>query len=273
MDTRKDAQAPITEDELHALVDGRLPPDAAAALRERLVADPQAQATVDAWQAQRAALRGTVRADGRSAAARRRWWQRPSARNGPTTGPRSGGAGAAWPRRCCWRSAWAGSPAPNGAARTAKARWRASNRPGSSPSRRPWRMPCSSRRCGIRSKSPPPSRSTWSNGCPSGWAARSRCRSWRPKDTSSWAAGCCRATAARAPSSCTRTAPASGSRSIWARWMQAPAAPRGKPHSASWTTARCRASTGWTRGSATPSRASCRGAALQDLATAVYRQL
>lgn len=58
MDTRKDAQAPITEDELHALVDGRLPADAAAALRERLVANPQAQATVDAWQGQRAALRG-----------------------------------------------------------------------------------------------------------------------------------------------------------------------------------------------------------------------
>lgn len=58
METRKDATAPIPEDDLHALVDGRLAPETAAALRERLVEDPQAQATVHAWQAQRAALRG-----------------------------------------------------------------------------------------------------------------------------------------------------------------------------------------------------------------------
>ena len=57
MNTRKDAKSPMTEDDLHALVDGRLPAEAAAVLRERLLADPQAQATVDAWQAQRAALR------------------------------------------------------------------------------------------------------------------------------------------------------------------------------------------------------------------------
>ncbi len=58
MDTRRDATAPIPEDDLHALVDGRLAPAAAAALRERLLEDPQAQVTVDAWQAQRAALKG-----------------------------------------------------------------------------------------------------------------------------------------------------------------------------------------------------------------------
>jgi anti-sigma factor RsiW len=57
MDTRKDTGLPIPEDDLHALVDGRLAPGAAAALRERLSADPQAQATVEAWQAQRDALR------------------------------------------------------------------------------------------------------------------------------------------------------------------------------------------------------------------------
>ena len=57
MDTRKDTGPPIPEDDLHALVDGRLAPEAAAALRERLDADPQAQATVQAWQAQRDALR------------------------------------------------------------------------------------------------------------------------------------------------------------------------------------------------------------------------
>jgi anti-sigma factor RsiW len=46
----------IPEDELHALVDGRLPPDAAAALQARVDADPQAAATVAAWRSQREAL-------------------------------------------------------------------------------------------------------------------------------------------------------------------------------------------------------------------------
>jgi anti-sigma factor RsiW len=57
MDTRRDTGAAILEDELHSLVDGRLVPEAAAALRERLATDPQAQATVQAWQAQRDALK------------------------------------------------------------------------------------------------------------------------------------------------------------------------------------------------------------------------
>jgi anti-sigma factor RsiW len=61
MDTRKDTGSPISEDDLHALVDSRLSPQAAAALRERLSVDPQAQATVEAWQAQRAALRSLYR--------------------------------------------------------------------------------------------------------------------------------------------------------------------------------------------------------------------
>jgi anti-sigma factor RsiW len=47
----------ISEDELHALVDGRLSPQAAAALQARLAADPSAQARVAAWRAQRDALR------------------------------------------------------------------------------------------------------------------------------------------------------------------------------------------------------------------------
>ncbi len=57
MDTRLDDAAPIPEDDLHALVDGRLAPEAAAALRRRLAAHPQAEATVAAWEAQREALR------------------------------------------------------------------------------------------------------------------------------------------------------------------------------------------------------------------------
>ena len=57
MDTCQDAAAPISEDDLHALVDARLVPEAAAALRLRLAADPEAKATAEAWQAQRDALR------------------------------------------------------------------------------------------------------------------------------------------------------------------------------------------------------------------------
>lgn len=47
----------IPEDDLHALVDGRLAPEAATKLRRRLAADPQATATVAAWYTQREALR------------------------------------------------------------------------------------------------------------------------------------------------------------------------------------------------------------------------
>jgi anti-sigma factor RsiW len=57
MNTRPAADARIAEDDLHALVDGRLSPAAAAALRERLASDPQAQAAAEAWQAQREAIR------------------------------------------------------------------------------------------------------------------------------------------------------------------------------------------------------------------------
>jgi anti-sigma factor RsiW len=46
----------IPEDELHALVDGRLAPEAEAALRRRLAVDPEASATAAAWQSQREAL-------------------------------------------------------------------------------------------------------------------------------------------------------------------------------------------------------------------------
>ena len=48
----------VSEDELHALVDERLSAQQQAELRRRLLSDPQASATVDAFGAQRAALRG-----------------------------------------------------------------------------------------------------------------------------------------------------------------------------------------------------------------------
>lgn len=50
--------APLTEDEIHALVDGRLAPAALSALQIRLAQDLVAQATVLKWQQQRTALRG-----------------------------------------------------------------------------------------------------------------------------------------------------------------------------------------------------------------------
>jgi len=56
MSTRQGA-ARIDEDDLHALVDGRLPAPEAADLRRRLAADPQLQATVNDWTSQRDALR------------------------------------------------------------------------------------------------------------------------------------------------------------------------------------------------------------------------
>ncbi|MBL0418772.1 anti-sigma factor [Ramlibacter sp. AW1] len=48
---------PFSEDDLHALVDARLPADRAAAVQAWVDANPQAQATLRAWQAQREALR------------------------------------------------------------------------------------------------------------------------------------------------------------------------------------------------------------------------
>lgn len=51
----------LSEDELHALVDGRLSAEDAAALEARIAADEQAQATVRTWRAQRELLRGLHR--------------------------------------------------------------------------------------------------------------------------------------------------------------------------------------------------------------------
>jgi anti-sigma factor RsiW len=48
---------PLSDDDLHALVDGRLPPDQAASVQRRVDADPVAAATVQAWRAQRESLR------------------------------------------------------------------------------------------------------------------------------------------------------------------------------------------------------------------------
>ncbi len=49
---------PIPDDELHALVDGRVPDSYLPALQARLAQDPAGQARVSQWQQQRALLRG-----------------------------------------------------------------------------------------------------------------------------------------------------------------------------------------------------------------------
>ena len=52
---------PLSEDELHALVDGGLAPDEREALEARLAGDPAAAARLAAWRAQREALRALHR--------------------------------------------------------------------------------------------------------------------------------------------------------------------------------------------------------------------
>jgi anti-sigma factor RsiW len=59
MDTRPGAATRIDEEDLHALVDGRLSATEAAEMRRRLSADPKNQGTAIAWQLQREALRRT----------------------------------------------------------------------------------------------------------------------------------------------------------------------------------------------------------------------
>lgn len=56
-----ESPAPVTEDALHALVDGRLDPSQCAALQARLAYEPQAHATWRAWQQQREAISGLHR--------------------------------------------------------------------------------------------------------------------------------------------------------------------------------------------------------------------
>jgi anti-sigma factor RsiW len=48
---------PIADEELHAFIDGELPPDRAAVLRAALAAEPTLAARVAAYQADKSALR------------------------------------------------------------------------------------------------------------------------------------------------------------------------------------------------------------------------
>ena len=210
MDTRKDTGPPIPEDGLHALVDGRLAPEAAAALRERLDADPQAQATVQAWQAQRDALSALyATADDTAlpaslvAAAERaqhardqasQWW-----RLGGMAASVLLAFGMGWvcqyPVECSFRPRHRGAHRA-GAAFRAGSRGRVCRVPaGGAPSGRGDGRPAGTPGPVAVQAAGAPSQDSGAVG---------------PKATSSWADDCCPATKEPAPSSCTRTAPASG---------------------------------------------------------------
>ena len=55
--TEQDAS--VTEDELHAFVDGALPADRIAAVEARLASDPEAASRIAAWRAQATSIRAT----------------------------------------------------------------------------------------------------------------------------------------------------------------------------------------------------------------------
>src|SRR3989344_3992796 len=245
----------------HALVDGQLPLAQAQALREQLQDDQEAQATLAHWQAQReqlhalhqdllhapvpdtlmaAALRATDRRE--QQAQRGRW----------------GGMAASvllafvlgWTGRGQWPAVAPGKTLATGNGSTPLSPTRCTSPKSASP----WKLQ-------------PPSRTTWCNGCPSGWTARSRFPRWARRVMNWWAVACCLATPGCARSSCTRTAQASASRCTWAPLLRHPPAlappattrpvhshrpPQARPHSSSRKKARCQAFTGRTRALATP---------------------
>lgn len=57
MDKHDGPRPPVPEDDLHPLVDGRLAPEPAQSLRQRIAFDAAAKETVQSWQAQRETLR------------------------------------------------------------------------------------------------------------------------------------------------------------------------------------------------------------------------
>lgn len=125
-----DDALPPGEAELHAWVDGRLPPDARARVRERLRTDPAAAERVAQWSAQRRALRGLADAwpldptppdlTGivRRAAAERRWRAGlPQAAAAVLLLVLGAGGGYEWGRRSAAAPHWAAAvPAASSAA-------------------------------------------------------------------------------------------------------------------------------------------------------------
>jgi anti-sigma factor RsiW len=117
--------APLTEDEIHAMVDGQVSAVALAALEARLVQDPVAEATVAKWRQQRDALRSlhpdilneplpaTLLAAAQHTAASQQlvnqWWH---------WGGMAAGVllafGVGWFSHTAWRGEWQGrSPSPS----------------------------------------------------------------------------------------------------------------------------------------------------------------
>ena len=115
---------PLTEDEIHALVDGQPSSGELAALQMRLALDPDAQATLEKWQQQRHALRGlyqsildepvpaTLLATAQLSAASQQdinqWWRW----GGMATGVMLA-FGLGWFSHTAWDGGWqAGAPSP-----------------------------------------------------------------------------------------------------------------------------------------------------------------
>ncbi len=99
-----DRDSPVTEDELHAYVDGELPADRRGAVEAWLASHPDDAARVAAWRAQAEAIRARYGC-GRRTSRCRRASTSPSSRAAHAPGARSP------PRPCSRRSSSAASPA------------------------------------------------------------------------------------------------------------------------------------------------------------------
>ena len=193
--------SPVTEDELHAYVDGELPADRRHAVEAWLATHPEDAARVAAWRAQADALRARFGGiaeqqvparlkleahDALTPLVGRDW--RPARRS-----PRSWSAAS--PAGWC-----AAHPPPRPAVSSC------------SPPRRSARTSSISARCAIRSRSRQ-KRTIWYHGCRDGSAPICARPTWRVSDSSSSAGGCCPDPMARPRCSCMKARPASASRS------------------------------------------------------------
>ena len=260
MDTRKDDAAPIPEDDLHALVDGRLAgrrrrgpaPSGWPPTRRRRPPSMPGRPSATRFASLYAAAWTICRCPPSLVAAAER------ARTGARRGRRSGGAGAAWPRRCCWRSAWAGSPAASGAPAHGEAGMARCE-----PARQFAQQAAVAHAVFQPEVRHPVEVTAAQQEHLVQWLSK---RLGRPLKVPVLAAQGYELVGgrllpgddgARAQFMYQNSA-ASGSRSTGRGGVAARAAMRAKPRSASWTMARCPASTGSIRASATRSAASCR---------------
>ena len=221
-----DRNSPVTEDELHAYVDGELPADRKEAVAAWLAAHPEQAAQVAAWQAQAEAIRaryGAVAQEPVPARLKLEQVMRKRSRRRPLVDGDGGGGGDRRLRARRRRRLDGARRFDRGA--------RAASTPITADAHRSPQA--------LRGRSPPPGRSAGQRARPhdamadrSGSATSSAfpiCN----RSVSSWsAAGCCRDRPAKRPRSiCMKARPASASRSIAPR----PPRKRRKPRCASRT--------------------------------------